>query len=134
VRHRSFAIRYDMVLVTSSSRPMALLHTERFLLAEPRWRPAVDLYETPGAVRVTVDLAGVEEDDVEILLFDDAVVIEGTRVLPACEGEAVYHAAAIRQGPFRAAVALPAPVDTGAVEARFERGLLRVALPKLERG
>ncbi|MGH7278701.1 MAG: Hsp20/alpha crystallin family protein, partial [Candidatus Rokuibacteriota bacterium] len=93
----------------------------------------VDLYETPEAIRVTAELAGVDEDDVEILLFDDAVVIEGTRILPACEGEALYHAATIRQGPFRLAVPLPAAVDTGAVEARLERGLLFVTLPRLVR-
>ena len=42
----------------------------------------------------------------------------------------MYHAARIRQGPFRVELALPAPVDPERVEARYERGLLHVTLPK----
>jgi HSP20 family molecular chaperone IbpA len=38
--------------------------------------------------------------------------------------------AGIRLGPFRLDLRLPAPVDADRVEARFERGLLRVTLPK----
>jgi len=56
-------------------------------------------------------------------------VIDGRRRLPAEPG-AVYHAAEIRQGPFRVAVALPAAVDPQRVEARYEQGLLRVRLGK----
>jgi HSP20 family molecular chaperone IbpA len=42
----------------------------------------------------------------------------------------VYHAAGIRQGPFQVEVVLPAAVDAERIEARYERGLLRVTLPK----
>ncbi|MGQ0592638.1 MAG: Hsp20/alpha crystallin family protein, partial [Gammaproteobacteria bacterium] len=52
------------------------------------------------------------------------------RQLPSCQEGAVYHAAGIRQGPFRVELALPAPVDAERVEARYERGLLRITLQK----
>jgi HSP20 family molecular chaperone IbpA len=42
----------------------------------------------------------------------------------------VYQAAGIRQGPFRAEVPLPVPVDAERVEARYDRGLLSITLPK----
>jgi HSP20 family molecular chaperone IbpA len=42
----------------------------------------------------------------------------------------VFHAAGVRQGPFRLELPLPAPVDPDGVEARYERGLLRIALRK----
>jgi HSP20 family molecular chaperone IbpA len=42
----------------------------------------------------------------------------------------VYHAATIRQGPFQLEVPLPAPVRSEQVEARYDRGLLRITLPK----
>jgi HSP20 family protein len=61
-------------------------------------------------------------------------VIRGQRRLPACQEGAVYHAAGIRQGPFELALPVPAPVDPDAVEARYERGLLRVTLPKRRTG
>jgi HSP20 family molecular chaperone IbpA len=41
-----------------------------------------------------------------------------------------YHAAGVRQGPFRVELPLPAPVDGERVEALYDRGLLRISLPK----
>jgi HSP20 family protein len=51
------------------------------VLAHPRWRPVADTYETIATVEVIVELAGVDEDDVELLLFDDALVVQGLRRL-----------------------------------------------------
>jgi HSP20 family molecular chaperone IbpA len=42
----------------------------------------------------------------------------------------VYHAAGIRQGPFRVELPLPAAVDADGVSATYDRGLLRITLPK----
>jgi HSP20 family protein len=100
------------------------------LLVRGRWRPDADTYETATTVEIVVDLAGVEEEDFEVQLFEDVVVIEGRRRLPACEAGAVYHSATIRQGPFQLEVPLPAPVSSEQVEARYDRGLLRITLPK----
>jgi HSP20 family molecular chaperone IbpA len=77
-----------------------------------------------------VELAGVDEDDFEVQLFEDVLVVEGHRRLPSCAEGAVYHAAGIRQGPFQVEVVLPAAVDPERIEARYERGLLRITLPK----
>jgi HSP20 family protein len=100
------------------------------LLAEARWRPDADTYETATTVEIVVDLAGVEEDDYEVKLFEDALVVEGRRGLSPGEEAARYQAASIRQGPFQVELPLPAPVDTERVEARYDRGLLRITLPK----
>lgn len=132
MRYRRLSYRYAMVVGSGQAWRFAdLWQSERLrLLAQSRWQPDADTYETPAAVEVTVDLAGVEEEEVEVLLFEDALVVEGRRQLPACHEDAVYHVAGVRQGPFRVELPLPAPVDPERVEARFDRGLLRVTLPK----
>jgi HSP20 family molecular chaperone IbpA len=132
MRYRRLSYRYAMIVRAGGPSPLgALWPWERVrLLVEARWRPDADTYETTTAVGVVVDLAGVGEDDFEVQLFEDALVIEGRRALPACEDGAVYHAASIRQGAFRLEVPLPASVDADRVEARYERGLLRITLPK----
>ena len=99
-------------------------------LVQPRWRPAGDTYETATMIEIVVELAGVDEDDVEVQLFEDAVVVAGLRRLPTGQEGAVYHAAGIRQGPFQLELSLPAPVDPEGVEAYYDRGLLRITLPK----
>jgi HSP20 family molecular chaperone IbpA len=95
------------------------------------WRPPIDIHETPEAIQVKVELAGVREDHIEITLYDNALVIAGQRDDDIEQGAAVYyHEAQVRYGPFRAAILLPLPVDREAVEATYENGFLRVRLPK----
>jgi HSP20 family protein len=131
MRYRRLSYRYTM-MVRSGPLPGDFWPSDRLRpIAQLGWRPAADVCESAAAIEVMVDLAGVDDADVEIQLFEDALVVEGRRQLPACREDAVYHAAGIPQGPFQVEVALPAPVDAGRVEARYDRGLLRITLPKL---
>jgi HSP20 family protein len=130
MHYRRIACRYTMIV----SQPTGwggswLVRAGNVVLSHPHWHPDMDVYETETALIVTVELAGVDVEQLEILLFEDALVIEGRRNLPVTE-EGVYHAAAIRQGPFRVEVSLPVPIDGDRVEASFDRGLLRVRVPK----
>ena len=100
------------------------------ILVQACWRPEADLYECAASVEVAVELAGVDEDDIDIQLFDNVLLVEGHRRLPPATAEALYHAAGIRQGAFRVALPLPARVYPERVEARYDRGLLRITLPK----
>jgi HSP20 family protein len=132
MHYRRLSYRYAIVARSSQTWPLGdIWQSDRLrLLVQPRWRPDADIYETAMTVEILVDLAGAEEDDLEVQLFEDVLVVEGRRRLPSCQEGAVYHAAGIRQGPFRVELALPAPVDAERVEARYERGLLCITLPK----
>jgi len=132
MRYRRLSYRYAMVVRSGPTWPVGdVWQSDRLrLLVQARWRPDADTYETATTVEVIVDLAGVEEDDFEVQLFEDALVVEGRRQLPSCREGAVYHAAGIRQGPFLVELPLPAPVDPERVEARYDHGLLHVTLPK----
>ncbi len=131
MRYRRLSYRYAMVIRSSQTWPLGVWQSDRLrLLVQPRWRPDADTYETARTVEIMVDLAGVEEDDLEVQLFEDVLIVEGRRQLPSCQEGAVYHAAGIHQGPFRVELPLPAPVDAERVEARYDRGLLRITLPK----
>ena len=128
-------VRSRYVALVSVGQGLAygdLLRTTRFSVAvAPRgWRPPTDVWETPGSIEVAVELAGVDEDDIEAQLFEDAVVIEGQRRPVACAPDGIYHNAEIRHGPFRVEIRLPAPVDADAVNATYDRGYLRISLPK----
>jgi HSP20 family protein len=132
MRYRRLSYRYAMVVRSDQTWLFGdIWQSDRLrLLVQTRWRPDADMYETATTVEIIVDLAGVEEDDFEMQLFEDVLVVEGRRQLPSCQEGAVYHAAGIRQGPFRVELPLPAPVDSERVEARYDRGLLRITLPK----
>jgi HSP20 family protein len=104
-------------------------------MAAPEWRPPCDVAESAEEWRVTAELGGLDEDDLEILLYEDSVVIQGVRPWRgAVEGVRV-HLAEVRYGPFRFALDLPPAVDRAAVRASYDRGMLSVVLPKAgERG
>ncbi|MGH7312496.1 MAG: Hsp20/alpha crystallin family protein [Candidatus Rokuibacteriota bacterium] len=132
MRYRRLTYRYAMVVRSGHTALSGELWPgDRLrLLVQPHWRPDADSYETATTIEVVVDLAGVEEDAVEVQLFEDALVVEGYRHLPACQEGAVYQAATIRQGPFRIELPLLAPVDAERVDVSYERGLLHLTLPK----
>jgi HSP20 family molecular chaperone IbpA len=132
MRYRSLTYRYALVATTERLRPLGGLGPLTVTLAQPRWRPDADVYETDTTIAVVVELGGLDEDDAEVTVFEDAVVVEGERRL-ACESGAVYHVASIRQGWFRLELRLPALVDVQGAAVTYNDGLLRVTLPKARR-
>ncbi len=133
MRYRRLAYRYTVLLHAhglpsfSQASPLA---ARSATFAEPHWRPETDVVDTPDGLVITIALAGVDPEDVDVLLFEDALVVEGRRWLP-CHEAGVYRAAEIPQGPFRVAVALLEPVDVDRVDVASERGLLRLTVRRL---
>ena len=96
------------------------------------WRPPADIHESAELVTVKIELAGMKEEDIEVTLYQDALVVSGERHDDhEHDSNLYYHEAQIRYGPFRIEVFLSAPIDREAVQARYENGFLWVDLPKL---
>lgn len=96
------------------------------------WRPLADIHESADMMTVKIELAGMREEDIEVTLYEDALVVSGERRDDHDQGSRFYyHEAQIRYGPFRVEVFIPSPVDREAVTARYENGFLWVDLPKL---
>src|SRR4029079_17306602 len=91
MQYRRVSVRRAVIVQSSPLWPLDdPWHRDRVrLLVQARWRPDADLYEPARTVEVIVDLAGVNERDVEIELFDDVVVIEGDRTLACGHDSAV---------------------------------------------
>jgi HSP20 family molecular chaperone IbpA len=131
MRYRRISYRYTEMVGRSRTRLLGEREsfTSRAVIAGPQWKPPADVYETADAYVVTIELAGVQENDIEITLYPDALVVEGERSCEAC-GDARYHAAQIWYGPFRLEAAFPTPIDAERVTGRFERGFLSLTVPK----
>jgi HSP20 family molecular chaperone IbpA len=98
--------------------------------ATPAWRPPVEVYETEDALIVIVELAGMTEDDIEVVLDDTVMTVRGDRPSAPCEDRRTVHAMGILYGPFAADIYLPFSIDHDGVEATYESGMLRVRLPR----
>jgi HSP20 family protein len=106
-----------------------------YLRSSATWRPPMDVHETDAAVLVKLEVAGVQEDDIEIALYPNALVVNGVRRDDADHDEATcFHAAQVRYGLFHVDVALPAPIHQDDVVASYRDGFLRIHLPKATPG
>ena len=79
------------------------------------WSPAADVYETPEAFVMLLELAGVEKEDVEIQAEGDVLTVRGERRLGAARPES-YHRMERTYGTFSRSFHFPAevaPVATG---------------------
>jgi HSP20 family protein len=96
------------------------------------WRPLADILESATMITVKIELAGMREEDIEVTLYQDALVVSGERADVHENQESLYyHEAQIRSGPFRVEVFITSPLERDAVTARYENGFLIVDLPKL---
>jgi HSP20 family protein len=96
------------------------------------WCPLADILESPEQIRVNVELAGMNEEEIEITLYEDVLVISGERHVNQEHQEGwSYYEAQIRYGPFRVEVFIPTSVTYDAVTAHYKNGILSVDLPKL---
>ncbi len=136
MRYRRLSYRHAVVLTTGQNRSFddpRLTGSPGVRFAHTHWSPAADVCESDTAIEVTVDLAGVDQDELDVVLYEDALIVEGRRRL-AASPTGVYHLAEIRQGPFRLELGLPVAFDSDRVEARYDQGLLRITFPKRGRG
>lgn len=93
--------------------------------------PSVEVSETDKQVRVTAELPGLEEKDVEVLLDDDVLTLRGEK---RCESEDKDRQFSERfYGQFERRIALGAEVEEDKVEAQFKNGVLTITMPKTER-
>jgi len=78
-----------------------------------------------------VEVGGLQEEDFEILLYEDRLIIQGYRPWSSACTEARFHMAEIRQGRFQVEIPLLGPIRRENVTARYEQGMLSVVLPKV---
>ncbi len=101
----------------------------------PPWSHGVvdvrfDVSETDKALELTAELPGIEEKDVELLLSDGVLTLKGEKRADKEEKEKDYYLSERHYGAFSRSLRLPETVDTGKIKATFEKGVLRIVVPK----
>jgi len=96
------------------------------------WAPALDISERKDAYLVTVELPGIEADDLQITMEDGLLTIQGERQFAQESSEQQFHRVERRYGAFRRSITLPAKVQADQIEASFANGVLEVMVPKAE--
>ncbi len=108
--------------------------TQRSLMrpVNPSFQPPTDVYETENEVVVRLEIAGVDPDQIELVITDQSrtLTVSGTRTDPAAGQRRKYYNMEIECGNFARRIRLPVPVNDSEAEARYEEGFLVISLPK----
>jgi len=92
--------------------------------------PKVDVVETETEIRVSAELPGMDEKDIDVSLTKDALTIKGEKKVEKNESDKDYYRMERSYGSFSRTIPLPVQVDPDQVSAEFRKGVLTVVLPK----
>ncbi|MBU6388453.1 Hsp20/alpha crystallin family protein [Patescibacteria group bacterium] len=93
------------------------------------WDLAIDLYEEDDAVVATMNLPGIDPDELDISVDEDTLTVSGSRKEEEETEEKEYYSKEIRRGSFSRTVQLPKSVDASGAEAEYKDGVLVVTMP-----
>ena len=97
------------------------------------WFAPTDVSEDENSLQISMELPGVEPDDVRLSLENNILTIRGEKRQRSEESNERVHRFERTYGVFERTFALPNTVDADKIEARFENGVLLVRIPKAER-
>jgi len=93
------------------------------------WRPAIEVKEEKGKLRVKADLPGVEMKDVKVTVADGVLTVEGERKQEIEEKREGYFHSERSYGRFTRSIQLPEGAKTDQASAQFNNGVLEITLP-----
>ncbi len=95
--------------------------------------PSVDIQESVKDIKVTAELPGVDDKDIDVSLGKDSLTIKGEKQEEKEDRGKDYYRMERSFGSFSRTIPLPAEVDTVKAKAEFKKGVLTVTLPKTSR-
>ena len=94
----------------------------------PKFQPAADIYETPEALFIRMELAGLTKADISLTMHRQELVVSGRRRFTQGESVRKFHLLEIEYGNFERRFQLPRTVDETRVEAEYNHGILAIKL------
>ena len=92
--------------------------------------PAVDVYEDEQNLILKLEVAGLNDEDVNVSVENNTLTVQGERKFEKEEKEENFHRIERRYGSFIRTFKLPNTVDSEKVEASYDKGILKITLAK----
>jgi HSP20 family protein len=92
--------------------------------------PAISVAETKDAFEVMAELPGVDEKDIKVSVDANQLVIAGEKKAESTKEEKDWHIEERSYGSFYRSMSLPFEPEDGAVDAHFDKGVLRLTIKK----
>jgi HSP20 family protein len=94
--------------------------------------PTMDVVENDNEIVVSVEMPGLQRNDIDISIDDDVLTIRGEKKVEdkQTDEKKNFHVTERAYGVFYRAIQLPSGIDPSKVEARMENGVLKITIPK----
>lgn len=102
----------------------------RFSSAGGGW-PSVEISDNESAIRVTAEMPGLDDKDIELSLEDGVLTLKGEKRSETEDRDKKFSERFY--GSFERRIPLGAEIEEDSVTADFKNGVLTVTLPKTER-
>ena len=99
-------------------------------LTTSSFAPAVDVYEDEHKVSLKIEVPGIDEKDIDVRVENNTLTVHGERKIEKEEKEENYRRVERQYGSFTRTFTLPQTVDTENVSANYDKGVLKITLPK----
>ena len=106
------------------------LNEDESPVAAASFVPAVDIYEDAQKLVLKLEVPGIDEKDLDVRVEDDTLTVRGERKFEAEEKEQNFHRIERSYGSFFRAFTLPSTVNTEAIDAKYNAGVLKLELKK----
>jgi HSP20 family protein len=135
---RSFRTEMDR-LFDRFSGGWGMPSLRRMFESEPAFRyessftlpsPAVDITEDEASYKVTAELPGMTEKEIEVVLSDGMLTLKGEKRAEREQKDKNFHLTERSYGSFQRSFTLPDGVDRDKVSADFAKGVLTISMPK----
>jgi len=96
-----------------------------------RWWPSVEITETEKEIRITAEVPGVEEKDIELVLDDGVLTLRGEKRSETEDKDKQFSERFY--GRFERRIPVGREIVEDEINARFRNGVLSLVLPKTEK-
>ena len=93
-------------------------------------KPTLDLSASENEYTVTVEVPGVDENDLKIEVEKNTMIIRGEKRQEKEEKKKSYYRQERYYGSFRRVLSLPEDADQDDIKATFKQGVLTVTMPR----
>jgi HSP20 family protein len=92
--------------------------------------PQIDIHETDSEIVLTAELPGVDEKDVDLSIHNGVLTLKGEKRYEKTEGEGDARVVERHYGNFERSFTLPSGIDDAKIVAKYDKGVLKITLPK----
>ena len=99
-------------------------------LTTTHFAPPVDIYEDEHNITLKMEVPGIDEKDIDVLIENTTLTVHGERKFEKEEKEENFRRVERQYGSFTRSFTLPSFVDPGQVSAHYDKGVLKISLAK----